>query len=230
MAWFRFYDEALDDPKVQSLPPELFKTWVNLLCLASRHEGKIPSVEICAFALRIDVDAAATVLSRLADGGLLDTRQGGANGSHHAIHGWEKRQYKSDSSTPRVKRFRKRFETVTETPPETETETETEKKDTEPKGSGASAPIDFEKLAFERGKQVLGNSAGGVIARLKREKCKTWEEALSVIEMAAGKASPMEWVQGVLRKPDPDEAIYRNVDYAPPTPEEAARWKAQGLS
>lgn len=25
MQWFRFYDEALDDPKVQRLPPELFR-------------------------------------------------------------------------------------------------------------------------------------------------------------------------------------------------------------
>jgi hypothetical protein len=81
----------------------------------------------------------------------------------------------------------------------------------EAKASGATAPIDFEKLAFERGKEVLGKSAGGVVARLKREKCKTWPATLAVIEEAATKASPMEWVQGVLRQADPDEAIYRNV-------------------
>jgi len=85
------------------------------------------------------------------------------------------------------------------------------KEGSEANASGASAPVDFEKLAFQRGKQVLGQSAGGVIARLKREKCKTWAEALSVIEEAATKQSPMEWVQGVLKKADPDEAIYRNV-------------------
>ena len=33
MNWFRFYHGALHDPKVQSLRPELFKFWVNLLCL-----------------------------------------------------------------------------------------------------------------------------------------------------------------------------------------------------
>ena len=28
--WFRFYDAALDDPKVQRLPPAIFKlTWVG---------------------------------------------------------------------------------------------------------------------------------------------------------------------------------------------------------
>lgn len=81
----------------------------------------------------------------------------------------------------------------------------------EANASGAPAPIDFEKLAFERGKQVLGESAGGVIARLKRDKCKTWPATVATIEEAATKQSPMEWVQGVLRKADPDEAIYRNV-------------------
>jgi len=34
--WFRFYNDALDNPKVQLLPSDLFKTWVNLLCIASR--------------------------------------------------------------------------------------------------------------------------------------------------------------------------------------------------
>ena len=53
MKWFRFYADALDDPKVQRLPPPIFKTWVNLLCLASKNEGNLPSAEECAFALRM---------------------------------------------------------------------------------------------------------------------------------------------------------------------------------
>ena len=81
----------------------------------------------------------------------------------------------------------------------------------EANASGADAPVDFEKLAFDRGKAVLGKSAGGVINKLRREKCKTWAEVLSVIEQAATKQAPMEWVQGLLRAADPDAAIYRNV-------------------
>lgn len=97
--------------------------------------------------------------------------------------------------------------------------------------SGAEAPIDFEKLAFKRGREVLGPSAGGVIAKLKRDKCKTWAEACSLIEQAAQKHSPMEWVQGLLRRKEPEEFDpYRNVDCSQPTPEEFARWQAQGLS
>ena len=82
---------------------------------------------------------------------------------------------------------------------------------TEANASGADAPVDYEKLAFRRGKEVLGNSAGGIVAKLKRDRCKTWIETVSVIEQSASKQSPMEWVQGYLRQPDPDEEIYRGV-------------------
>jgi hypothetical protein len=126
MNWFRFYHEALDDPKVQKLDPPDFKIWVNLLCLACRHDGKLPPLEDIAFALRLDLIACRSVLDRLSIATLIDTPKGGAIGWRYAIHGWDKRQYKSDTSTERVKRFRERSETVSETPPETETETETE--------------------------------------------------------------------------------------------------------
>lgn len=122
--WFRFYDEALDDPKVQRLDPETFKGWVNLLCLASRNDGTIPALEDVAFALRIDIIAARSLVDRLTIAGLIATVKGGANGSRIAPNGWDKRQYKSDTSTERVKRFRKRSGNAEETPPETDTDTE----------------------------------------------------------------------------------------------------------
>jgi len=130
MHWFRFYNEALDDPKVQRLDGDTFKTWVNLLCLCARHDGLPKSIQDISFALRVDVHGCSTVLSRLADAGLLDRLHGGVDGMHYAIHAWDKRQYKSDTSTERVKRFRERSsnatETVNETPPDTETDTDTE--------------------------------------------------------------------------------------------------------
>ena len=39
--WFRMYEEILDDPKVQKLPDDLFKAWVNVLALSSRNGGKL---------------------------------------------------------------------------------------------------------------------------------------------------------------------------------------------
>lgn len=122
--WFRFYDDALNDPKAQRLDGETFKLWVNILCVASRNEGRLPPIADLAFALRIDENACETVVERLRNGGLIATRNGGANGSFYAPHKWEERQYKSDTSTSRVKRFRERSKTVSETPPDTDTETD----------------------------------------------------------------------------------------------------------
>ena len=140
--WFRMYDELLDDPKAQRLPPVDFKAWVNLLCLASRHDGKLPCIADVAFSLRLSENDVVTVLERLSIAGLIDKHNGGVDGFFYAPHGWEKRQYKSDSSAERVKRHRASkcnvTETVTEPPPETETETETETDILEPKGSCGS--------------------------------------------------------------------------------------------
>ena len=123
MRWFRLYDEVLDDPKVQQLSPPLFKIWINLLCLASRHGGAFPSIQHVAFALRLSESETEIAFHELKERGLIDVSRSGRK-----PHGWEKRQYKSDTSTERVKRFRKRSETVTVTPPEAETEADTERK------------------------------------------------------------------------------------------------------
>lgn len=124
--WFRFYAEALDDPKVQKLDPVTFKQWINLLCLACRHDGRLPSHDDIAFALRLDIIGTESLLDRLLIAGLIDVAKGGPNGSHIAPHGWAKRQYKSDTSNERVKRYRQRHGNKTVTPPETDTEAETE--------------------------------------------------------------------------------------------------------
>jgi hypothetical protein len=130
LTWFRFYHEALDDPKVQCLDGDTFKHWVNLLCLCCRNGGLPRNVSQIAFSLRVPETVCLTVLERLSNAGLLDRANGGPDGYHYAVHGWDKRQYKSDSSTERVKRFRKRFsivsETADETGPESESETESE--------------------------------------------------------------------------------------------------------
>lgn len=107
------YEEVLDDPKAQRLEPSLFKAWVNLLCLASRNDGRLPSVSDIAFALRMSEDEALKILTALVDVELIDKNKG-----CFAPHNWNGRQYKSDVSTDRVKRFRKRRSTVTETPSE----------------------------------------------------------------------------------------------------------------
>ena len=122
--WFRLYDDVLNDPKVQRLSGESFKFWINMLCIASKNGGVLPGIEDMAFALRVSNDVCTSLIDELKTCGLID-------GSKRLVpHGWEKRQYKSDTSTDRVKRFRERSrnvtETVSETAPDTDKETDTE--------------------------------------------------------------------------------------------------------
>jgi hypothetical protein len=144
MKWFRFYDEALDDPKVQRLPGDLFKLWINLLCLANRgrERGMLPtSLEDVAWALRLDVTWLETSVAVLHEQGLLDWCE---DDNQYQPHNWEGRQYSSDDVTARVQQHRRNkavtpeenvtlHETLHVTPPETEqiqsrADTETEQK------------------------------------------------------------------------------------------------------
>lgn len=101
--WFRYYDEALDDPKVQRLSGDLFKTWINLLCLASKSGGKLPSNDDIAFRLRISVQDAQLRTEDLIMAGLIDIGPDRAL----SMHGWTERQYVSDTSSERVRKHRK---------------------------------------------------------------------------------------------------------------------------
>lgn len=103
MKWFRFYSAALDDPKVQRLPGDLFKAWVNLLCLANDSEarGTLPSLPDIAFRLRLDEAAAAVIVAELQARGLIDT-----DDDLMRPHNWDERQRKSDDVAARVRQSR----------------------------------------------------------------------------------------------------------------------------
>lgn len=104
MKWFRFYHDAIDDPKVQRLPGDLFKFWVNMLCLASRSSErgvvKLDPTEI-AFALRVPDETAEQMIAELVRRDLLDECTDGLE-----IHNWSSRQFKSDDVTARVREHR----------------------------------------------------------------------------------------------------------------------------
>jgi hypothetical protein len=201
-SWFRFYAEALDDPKVQKLDPATFKYWVNILCLACKHDGFLPSEDDIGFALRIDDIGVRSLLDRLVIGGLIDVVRGGPNGSRIAPHGWQKRQYKSDTSTERVKRFRNRSTTVSETGPETETETEV----SVAKATAADAAFDPAKLMFDSGVLLLkaaGKTESSARAWLGKKKGAYGTEAvISAIGAAKreGAPDPIAYMEATLRK------------------------------
>ena len=125
--WFRFYDDALNDPKILKLSDNLYRIWVGLLCVASKNDGFLPSIEDLGLLLRIKPAKMREAMQSLTKSGLIDD-----DGVVAQPHNWDGRQFKSDTSNERVKRHRERKCNVTVTPPETEQRqiTETEKKET----------------------------------------------------------------------------------------------------
>ncbi len=124
--WFRFYNDAVNDPKVQRLSPTLFRFWVNCLCLASANDGVLPGSEDVQFSLRLSPAQLSDFSGQLVACGLLDETEQGL-----IPHNWDRRQFKSDTSTERVKRFRNAAKTVSETGPDQtrpDTESETDRK------------------------------------------------------------------------------------------------------
>lgn len=102
--WFRMYDDVLDNPKVQRLPGPLFKSWVNVLALSSKNGGRLPkAMADVGFGLRISEREAGKLIADLHARALLDRDDDG-----YFPHDWEDRQYKSDTTAERMKRYRER--------------------------------------------------------------------------------------------------------------------------
>lgn len=130
LPWFRFYAEALDDPKCDRLPGDVYKVWVKLLCIACKRGGTLPGRDELAYMLRMSDNDASAALDRLIDVGLVDI----APDRSLQPHNWEGRQFRSDSSTDRVRKHRQKQRqplpkhdcNVSVTPPDTDTDTDTE--------------------------------------------------------------------------------------------------------
>lgn len=134
MSWFRLYSEAIDDEKLRLLAFEDRWHFVALLCCKSKglldsadgHELKLRKI---ALKLGLSTRELDEVARRLAEVGLIDRT------SLQPL-AWDERQFQSDASTDRVRKFRerqkqagntvKRTGNVSVTVQETETDTETE--------------------------------------------------------------------------------------------------------
>lgn len=105
--WWRAYNEAVNDPKLQLLSDALFRAWFNVMCIASSNDGNLPPLKDIAFTLRIQPTKAAQVLAQLHTAGLLDKTETG-----FIPHNWNGRQYKSDktdeTAAERMARYRER--------------------------------------------------------------------------------------------------------------------------
>lgn len=107
MKWFRLYNNVRHNPKVQNLSPQLFRFWINLLCLANDQpeRGTIKSLDIIVTDLGIRRDVVERFTLTLGESLLLQRL---TNGSL-VIHDWDTLQPSSDDSKARVKRHREKL-------------------------------------------------------------------------------------------------------------------------
>ncbi len=118
--WFKIFDDSLDDPRLQRLAPATFRTWFNLLCVASRNGGSLPDLAALAWLLRCSRKPLARRLDELTAAGLLEEVDGGLRPVQ-----WERRQTLrevGDDPLPgaeRTRRWRERRD-VAVTPPRDE--------------------------------------------------------------------------------------------------------------
>lgn len=115
LSWFRYHTDALDNPKIQTLPAVLFRFWVNLLCVSKKVDGFLPESLEISFRCRVPEPQVKEWLAELKRRRLIDVTADG----ELLIHDWNEHQYVSDSSTERVRKHRaKRKGNVSVTPPE----------------------------------------------------------------------------------------------------------------
>lgn len=151
--WFRFYDDTINDPKILKLSDKLYRVWVGLLCITSKSGGTLPPFDDLALMLRLHPDKLQPLLEALIVAGLFDHTDDGIR-----PHNWDFRQFKSDTSSDRVKRYRERKCNVTVTSPDTDNRIQIQK-DTEAIASDAAASDPRTRL-FKEGLAKLSALTG----------------------------------------------------------------------
>lgn len=102
--WIRLYRESLHDPKIVTLSDRQHRAWHNLLLIAD-DAGMLPPMRNVASHMRVSITEATQLVAELIEAELVDVEA--IDGpSVYRLHGWSKRQYVSDSSTERSRKFR----------------------------------------------------------------------------------------------------------------------------
>lgn len=104
MRWFRMYSDLIHKRKIQRLPAQVFKDWVNILCVANEAHprGTIKDIADVSYQLRIRPKKASDMVTRLHAYGLLDSTPDG-----YKVHDWDEYQPSSDDAAARMSRKRK---------------------------------------------------------------------------------------------------------------------------
>lgn len=197
MAWLRLYDSILDDPKIQMLSDRAFRMLINLWCLAKRRGGVIPDdIGVLMFAFRWPEGRIRDTLQALISARLVERVEDG-----YAPHDWAQHQYDSDSAAERMQRYRARNKqrNALRNSDVLEPDSEPEAEVPLAKANGRKpAAIDPWKQVYDRGKEVFGNSAGGIITNLRKTLADKPRKVLAKIEDAAEKRTPIEWINAFL--------------------------------
>lgn len=96
--WFRMYSEFSHDPKVQMLSEPMQRRYIMLMCMRCSNVLVTLRVTEIAFHLRISNDELEETRSLFIEKGFID--------SDWNLLNWEKRQFVSDRSAPRVAKHR----------------------------------------------------------------------------------------------------------------------------
>jgi hypothetical protein len=165
--WFRFYADAMRNPKVARLSDKQFRLWVELLAVASENDGLLPCLDDLRYMLNRRLDHLSTGVEQLISMGLIDRLTDG-----YEPHNWSKFQYKSDTSNQRVARHRAK-RNVTVTPPDTDTDTDTD----------LSIKIDKGAYAF-----------CGKIIRVSKGDFSQWQSSYPDLDLRASLQSRDDWL------------------------------------
>ncbi len=197
--WFRFYADAMRNPKVARLTDKEFRLWVELLAVAAENDGAIPCTDDLKHLLKRRLDHLSTGVERLLSIGLIDALSVG-----YEPHHWSKFQYKSDTSTERVHKYRAK-RNVSETAPDTEADTDTEANASGDKPPSNVTAVDFTKSIFDTGTTIL--TASGKTDREARSILGRWRKTYSDSAVLTCLArcqvirpeEPLEWVTKALQ-------------------------------
>jgi hypothetical protein len=173
--WIKLYNELLDDYEFGRLPDASKFHLVAIWLLASRSENKIPFDPVWV-AKRIDANQPVD-LSLLAARGFIVTDQ--------LLH-----SSAQDASTPQAERLSRE---------EGQVEHIEQHIVSVPSERAPAAPRDEQAELFVRGREVLGQKAGGQIANLLKAKGGLVNLARAAIEAAASKDNPAQYIAAAIK-------------------------------
>ncbi len=102
--WIKLYHEILDDPKMATMPDNLWRRTTELFLLAGRlyKDGMLPDTKQIAWALRMDENVLETELQQIVTSGIIQKVEGG-----WFIPNFVKRQ-RASTNTERSAAYRER--------------------------------------------------------------------------------------------------------------------------